>query len=410
MSRLWTWRSRGARLIQSKQTASQNGVPRRLGRSKPLTLSHVGMARGPFGRRGGPDGRGTGALRWRDLSRRGSGSFTNSRTGTAPGSNAMAPADHNEKQSAALGSLGAAVFLTAMKIVVGLLSGSLGILAEAAHSTLDFAAAFITVLAVRAASKPADQGHAYGHGKVENLSALVETLLLLGTCAWIIYQSISRLVGGRVDVKASIWTFAVMLVSILVDLSRSRMLYRIALKHRSQALEADALHFSSDVWSSVVVIVGLIGVKIGQANRSLAWLEKADALAGLVVAAIVVYVSLKLGFRSIQALIDASPEGVAEKIKSRVEQMEMVFDCHAVRVRHAGPRYFVDLHITLDGNLTLNAAHDLTEQVEKAVSEILPEADVTVHPEPTNPPGARAGDKARPRGPDGPASPGIPPD
>ena len=297
----------------------------------------------------------------------------------------MAAHDHNEKSNAALSSIAAAVLLTGLKIVVGLLSGSLGILAEAAHSTLDFAAAIITFFAVRAASKPPDPGHAYGHGKVENLSALVETLLLLGTCAWIISQSISRLISVHVEVNASLWTFGVMAVSIIVDVSRSRMLYRIALKHRSQALEADALHFSSDVWSSVVVILGLACVKLGQWNPRLAILQKADALAGLFVAAIVVWVSLKLGLRASQALIDASPEGVAERIKDRVEAMPMVYDCHAVRVRHSGPHSFVDLHITLDGGLSLQRAHDLTEEVERAVEEILPGADVTVHPEPRQP-------------------------
>jgi cation diffusion facilitator family transporter len=305
----------------------------------------------------------------------------------------MAGLEENEKYSAALSSLGAAVFLTGLKIVVGLFSGSLGILAEAAHSTLDFAAAAITLFAVRVASKPADREHTYGHGKVENLSALVEALLLLGTCAWIIYQSISRLVGNQVVVNASIWTFGVMLVSIVVDVSRSRMLYRIAAKHRSQALEADALHFSSDVWSSIVVIIGLAGVKLGQAYPGLRFLEKADPVAGLVVAAIVVWVSVKLGLRAIQGLLDASPEGVVERIKLRVESMKMVYDCHAVRVRHSGPHYFVDLHITLDGNLTLQAAHDLTEQVERAVEEILPGADVTVHPEPSAIPASAKGEQ-----------------
>ena len=298
----------------------------------------------------------------------------------------MAAQADSEKHGAALNSLGAAAFLTGLKVVVGLLSGSLGILAEAAHSTLDFAAAAITFFAVRVASKPADRGHAYGHGKVENLSALVETFLLLGTCAWIIYQSIRRLLGGPVEVKASIWAFGVMLVSIAVDVSRSRMLYRIASKHRSQALEADALHFSTDVWSSVVVILGLIGVKLGQWFPNLVFLQKADPMAGLLVAAIVVWVSIRLGIRSIQELLDASPEGVAERIKSRVEATGEVLDCHAIRVRHSGPHYFVDLHITLDGNLSLQTAHDLTEEVEEAVKEILPGADVTVHPEPASRP------------------------
>lgn len=288
----------------------------------------------------------------------------------------------DEKSNAALSSVGAAVFLTGLKVVVGLLSGSLGILAEAAHSGLDFLAAIITLIAVRAANKPADPGHTYGHGKVENLSALAEALLLLGTCVWIIYQAIDRLVGNQVKVNASLWTFGVMVVSIVVDLSRSRMLYRVANKHRSQALEADALHFSTDVWSSLVVILGLIGVKIALHNPSLAFLEKADAVAALLVAAIVVIVSGKLGLRTVHALLDASPAGVVDQIKARVEAMDKVFDCHAIRVRHSGPHYFVDLHITLDGNLTLNAAHALTEEVERVVNTILPGADVTVHPEP----------------------------
>ncbi len=294
----------------------------------------------------------------------------------------MATHGVNEKSLAALSSVGAAVFLTGLKVVVGVLSGSLGILAEAAHSGLDLAAAVVTLIAVRAASKPTDRGHAYGHGKVENLSALIETLLLLATCAWIITKSVQRLVSGHVEVDASIWAFGVMAVSILVDVSRSRMLYRVAAKHRSQALEADALHFSTDIWSSAVVIVGLVGVRVAQTYPSLGFLNKADAVAALVVAGIVVVVSGQLGLRTIQGLLDASPAGAAEKIKARVEALEGVFDCHAVRVRHSGPHYFVDLHVLMDGDLPLHTAHDLTERVEKVVSEILPDADVTVHPEP----------------------------
>src|SRR5438309_10265711 len=156
----------------------------------------------------------------------------------------MVSLGQHEKDKAALSSAAAALLVTALKVVVGLLSGSLGILAEAAHSGLDFVAAVVTLLAVRAAGKPPDRGHAYGHGKVENLSALVETLLLLGTCTWIVYKAVQRLGSSRVEIDASVWTFGVMIISIAVDISRSRMLGRIAAKHRSQALEADALHFS----------------------------------------------------------------------------------------------------------------------------------------------------------------------
>jgi cation diffusion facilitator family transporter len=288
----------------------------------------------------------------------------------------------HEKNSAALSSVAAAFLLTGLKVLVGLLSGSLGILAEAAHSGLDCAAAIVTYIAVRAASKPADRDHAYGHGKVENLSALVETLLLLATCVWIVRESFLRLTSRHVQVDASIWAFAVMGISIAVDISRSRMLYRVAAKHRSQALEADALHFSTDIWSSAVVILGLLGVRFAGWYPGLGFLLQADAVAALMVAGIVVVVSGRLGLRTIQALLDTSPPGMDEKIQVAVAAMDGVFDCHAVRVRHSGPYYFVDLHITVDGDQSLRSAHELTERVEQAVAAILPGADVTVHPEP----------------------------
>jgi cation diffusion facilitator family transporter len=291
-----------------------------------------------------------------------------------------------EKNLAALNSVAAAFLLTGLKVVVGLLSGSMGILAEAAHSGLDLAATMVTCFAVRAASKPADRDHAYGHGKVENLSALVETLLLLATCAWIIQESIHRLTTRHVQVDASIWAFAVMGISIAVDISRSRMLYRVASKHRSQALEADALHFSTDVWSSAVVILGLLGVRLAGWYPGLSFLLQADAVAALLVAGIVVVVSGRLGLRTIQALLDTSPPGEDDRIRAAVAGMDGVIDCHAVRVRHSGPHYFVDLHITVDGDQPLRAAHALTERVEQAVEALLPGADVTVHPEPAAPP------------------------
>ena len=198
-----------------------------------------------------------------------------------------------EKQWAALTSVVAAIFLTTMKIVVGVLTGSLGIFAEAAHSGLDLVAALITFLAVRVSDRPPDAEHPYGHGKVENFSALVETLLLFITCAWIIYEAVQRLFFHVVEIDANIWAFLTMGISIFVDVNRSRMLYKAARKHRSQALEADALHFSTDVWSSSVVIGGLALVWLGQNvfPGYAVLLTKADAVAALVVALIVIFVS-----------------------------------------------------------------------------------------------------------------------
>lgn len=298
----------------------------------------------------------------------------------------MTDGAEHEKTAAALNSVMAAVFLTALKVAIGLWSGSIGILAEAAHSGLDFIAALVTYVAVRAAGRPADAGHPYGHGKIENLSALLETVLLLATCAWIGHEAVSRLLNQAVHVEASVWAFGVMAISIAIDVTRSRMLNRVAVKHRSQALEADALHFSTDVWSSAVVILGLLGVRLAAASPSLSFLVKADSIAALMVAGLVVYVSLQLGVRTLQALLDAAPAGMAEKIKAAVESDDAVHDCHAVRIRHSGPHYFVDLHVLLDGSMTLEKAHLLTESIEERVRTILPDADVTVHPEPWKPP------------------------
>ncbi len=290
-------------------------------------------------------------------------------------------ADH-EKQHAAKSSVLAALALVSMKIVVGISTGSLGILAEAAHSGLDLVAAVVTFFAVRSSSKPADREHRYGHGKVENLSALLETALLLLTCFWIGHEAVKRLVTGKVEVEVTVWSFVVMAISILVDISRSRMLYRVAKKHHSQALEADALHFSTDIWSSAVVILGLVCVGLSDLFPGGDFLHYADAVAALVVAVIVVQVSWKLGMRTINALLDAAPDGLEELVIKTAEQISGVVNCHHVRIRTSGSQVFIDLHVLMDGGMTLQQAHQLTEEVEKAIVLVSPGADVTVHPEP----------------------------
>lgn len=294
-----------------------------------------------------------------------------------------------EKNAAALNSVLAAIFLTAMKLVVGVLSGSLGIMAEAAHSALDLAAAVVTLFAVRMSSKPADNQHLYGHGKIENLSALFEALLLLVTCLWIIREAVHRLIGGRIDVDVSFWTFAVMGTSIVVDYSRSRMLHRMAVKYKSQALEADALHFSTDIWSSVVVILGLFGVLLAEWSPKFNFLREADSIAALFVAAIVIWVSCRLGYRTILELLDTAPKDVAARVREIALSVDNVKGCHAVRVRNSGSEVFIDAHLELEGSLSLNEAHRLTELVEEAIHKEIPGADVTVHAEPlTESPGA----------------------
>src|SRR5258707_2784604 len=187
-----------------------------------------------------------------------------------------------EKRAVAGSSVLAALVITSLKIVVGIATGSLGILSEAAHSGLDLMAAIITFFSVRVSDKPADADHQYGHGKIENFSAFIETGLLLLTCLWIISEAVKRLFFRNVEIEPTVAAFVVMLLSIGVDIWRSRALGRIAVKYDSQALEADALHFSTDVWSSSVVILGLLLVLAGR-RFHVGWLRHAHPLAALVV-------------------------------------------------------------------------------------------------------------------------------
>jgi len=289
-----------------------------------------------------------------------------------------------EKKAAAGNSILAAIFLTVLKLIVGLITGSLGILAEAAHSLLDLVAAVVTFLAVRISDKPADYEHTYGHGKIENLSALVETVLLFVTCAWIIYEAVRRIFFATIEVDPSVWAFLVMAVSIGVDVSRSRMLYRAARKHHSQALEADALHFSTDIWSSSVVIVGLVLVWLGQNVFPAASkvLHRADAVAALGVAVIVFFVSFRLGRRTMDVLLDRAPDGLPQKLREAAAEVEGVLGVGQVRVRRSGPVFFVDMTVDVDRDLPFERTHSIADAVEVSVQSIAPGADVVVHTDP----------------------------
>jgi cation diffusion facilitator family transporter len=292
-----------------------------------------------------------------------------------------------EKRQAALTSVVAAVFLTALKLVVGLITGSLGILSEAAHSALDLVAALVTFFAVRLSDVPPDAEHTYGHGKIENLSALIETLLLLLTCAWIIYEVVQRLFFKSVEVQANAWAFLVMGTSIVVDISRSRVLHAAAVKYDSQALEADALHFSTDVWSSLTVIGGLVLVWLSERlGEEWAWLVKADAVAAFVVALIVVYVSLQLGRRAVAALLDAAPPGLIERVSAETERVPGVQTVGPVRIRQGGAHTFVDLTVGVERSASLEKAHQIAAIVEERVAALTGQGDVVVHVDPVQRP------------------------
>ena len=272
----------------------------------------------------------------------------------------------------------AALAITSLKIVVGITTGSLGILSEAAHSGLDLIAALVTFFSVRVSDKPADAEHQYGHGKVENFSAFIETGLLLVTCIWIISEAVKRLFFHSVEIEPTVAAFVVMFLSIAVDAWRSRALRRIAVKYDSQALEADALHFSTDIWSSAVVILGLALVQGGRIFQ-VAWLSKADPIAALFVAGVVVSVSWRLARKTIDALLDAAPSGVRNQILERIRNVNGVLEVDRVRIRRAGNRYFADVSVGLSRNFTFQRSEQIADEVTARVHQVLPDADVMVH-------------------------------
>ena len=292
-----------------------------------------------------------------------------------------------EKERAAFSSLVVAIALTSLKAIVGVLTNSLGIISEALHSGLDLVAAATTVYAVRTSSKPPDEDHLYGHGKYESFSALVETLLLLATCAWISYEAIHRIFFREAYVEASLAGFAVMITSIVLDFSRSRVLYRAAKKYRSQALEADALHFSTDILSSITVIAGLFFVALGY--------KIADPLAALGVVVVVIVLSLRLARRTVLVLLDRAPEGLAETIRAEVSKIPGVRSCGRVRVRPSGAQTFVDLEVCVDSSTSFERVNTIAIEVERAIRRLEPNSDIVVRTQPAPKPETGLAERVR---------------
>jgi cation diffusion facilitator family transporter len=295
--------------------------------------------------------------------------------------------EENEKERIARTSVLAAVFITGMKLVVGLETNSLGILSEAAHSGLDFLAALMTYFAVRIAERPPDRDHPYGHGKIENLSAFGETLLLIITCGWIIYEGVERLWFRSAQVETTVWSFVVVVIAIIVDISRSRALKRVAKKYNSQALEADALHFASDVWSSLVVLLGLIFVAAGYP-----WV---DAVAAILVALLVLFVSYRLGRRTIDALMDRVPEGLYEQVLETLKSVPGVEEVKSIRLRPSGAKVFVDTIIAVRRTTPFQQAHAIMDSIEQAIHARHKEIDIVVHAEPAESTDESVADKIR---------------
>lgn len=293
----------------------------------------------------------------------------------------------DEKKGAALSSVVAAVFLTALKLLVGLKTNSLGIISEAAHSGLDLIAAFVTLYAVQISDKPPDSEHPYGHGKFENVSALIETVLLVITCGWILLEAAKRLIGHEHNVEVSVFSFGVMALAIIIDFSRSRVLARTAKKHHSQALEADALHFSSDIWTSLVVIFGLACVKMG--------FPVLDPIAAITVAMLVLFVSYRLGRRTIDVLVDRVPAGLYDRMYSTILAIEGVEKITNLRLRSGGARVFVDAAVTVRRTMPFDQASAIVHEIEERVRKTHHDVDIVVTARPVETSGESVADKVR---------------
>ena len=299
-----------------------------------------------------------------------------------------------EKRAVATNSLIAALAITILKVVVGVGTGSLGILSEAAHSGLDLIAAAVTLLSVRVSDKPADADHQYGHGKFENFSAFIETGLLLVTCVVIVYEACKRLFFHHVEIEPTLLAFLVMFVSMGIDLWRSRALGKIAIKYDSQALQADALHFSTDIWSSAVVALGLLLVLLGR-KWHIPWMIQADPVAALFVAAVIILVSTRLALKTVDALLDTAPPGARGQIMSVLRDVDGLLEVDRVRIRRAGNRHFADISVGLARNVTFQKSGQVADEVTRAVHRVLPNTDVVVHSIPRAPSAENIFDRVR---------------
>ena len=281
------------------------------------------------------------------------------------------PMSTSEKQSVALVSMAASAGLAGAKLLAAMFTGSLGILSEAIHSIIDFGATVITYLAIRWSDQPADDEHHYGHAKIESIAALVETALLFLVTGWIVWEAVSRLLwhSGH-EVEVTWWAVAIIAGSIVIDFNRARALKRVAEKTSSEALEADALHFSSDMWSSIVVLLGLGAVWAG--------LPAADAIAALIVSVFIAHAAWQLGARTLNTLLDAAPAGATEIIRGLVNDVHGVLAIKSIRLRPAGATLFASIVVEVARTMPIDEIVKTKETIYQVITGRFPNADVTV--------------------------------
>ncbi|MGB9696665.1 MAG: cation diffusion facilitator family transporter [Ignavibacteria bacterium] len=279
-----------------------------------------------------------------------------------------------KKLKVARNSLYAAFVIVTLKAVASYLSGSLAVLSELFHSATDLLACVATLVSINISAKPPDRQHQYGHQKIESLSALFQVLILILMCGYLIYEAIMRIIEHK-PVQIDIFTFSVIIICIGIDFSRSRTLRKIARETNSQALEADSLHFSSDILSSIVVLISML---LTYFNVS----RLADPVSAVLVSLVIIYTTVNLSRRAFDSLMDKVPDGIYEKIKSSVYEIKGVENIKNLRVRNSGSTTFVDMTIEVPRTKSFSEVHDVMTAVERRIKSNLPDSDIVVHSEP----------------------------
>jgi cation diffusion facilitator family transporter len=279
---------------------------------------------------------------------------------------------NQEKTKVVIISIIASTGLMILKFSIGALTNSLGILSEGMNSGLDLIAGLVTLYAIRMVLRPSDLSYTYGYGKFESLSSLAQIILLLVVASWVTYEAMNRIFFEDVRPAISIFAILIMFVSIGIDYGRSRALYGAARKFNSQALEADGLHFRADMFSSAIVVAGLLVVFLFD-------IPDADAYAALGVAAVIVYASLGLGRRTLGVLLDKAPKGIYWEVIQAVSHLEGVTRPHNIRIRNIGSETLVELHIEVPRTFTHDRAHRVATSVEQKIERVLPNSKALVH-------------------------------
>lgn len=294
-----------------------------------------------------------------------------------------------KKIKVAVQSMYAAVIITVIKILAAYFSGSLGVLTEVFNSGIDIFVCLVTIISIKYSSRPPDKDHNYGHEKIENFSALFQVLILFITSAYIIYEAINRLfINKNAEVNISIWIFLALIISIFIDIYRAKALNKIAKETKSNALEADALHFTTDILSSGIVIVGLV-LTYFEISKS------ADTIAALIVTSIIISLGYKLSRKSIDALMDRVPAGLYDQIKYETLLIKGVEGIKSFRIRSSGSIIYIDMVILISRLVPFSKAHDIMDNVEKKINEIAINADVIIHSEPVETKDETINDKIR---------------